>query len=416
MARLALIADDLTGAADSGVQFAQRGLSTVLVLECGLVSDAEVVIVDTESRAVPPEIARAKVHAAVSSLPTVEYIYKKIDSTLRGNPGIELEATMDARHIARAVVAPAFPAAGRTTVGGHQLLNGQPLEYTPFAGDALCSVVDSYIPASLGHQTRLSVGLIELARVRQGAEALAQTMGAREEAVLVVDAVSDEDLLTIVHASTRAGLLRLTCGSAGMAKALAEVMVVECTGAADLGPSERTPVSAEHAPVLIVAGSRNPLTLLQLSHAARATQLAVLDIDTEAMAADVLTEIGRLVAEAGARLSAGESVALSAVDSPYMEALSHTLAQALGQIAARLVSTHKVAGLVLTGGDVALSVCRALGATALSLIGEISPGIPLGQIRGGAQEGSRLVTKAGGFGHEGVLVTAICHLQGAISP
>ena len=94
MLRLVLIADDLTGAADSGVQFVKKGFTTALLLGGGWPIDAEVLVVDTDSRGDPPEIARAKVHAAASSLPTVEFTYKKMDSTLRGNPGAELCAIM----------------------------------------------------------------------------------------------------------------------------------------------------------------------------------------------------------------------------------------------------------------------------------------------------------------------------------
>ena len=411
MAKLALIADDLTGAADGGVQFAKRGFSTVMLVDHGSVSDAEVVIVDTESRADPPETARAKVHAAASSLPPVELIYKKIDSMLRGNVGTELEAIMEARHIARSVVAPAFPATGRTTVGGQQLLNGQPLEETAFAQDPLCPIADSYIPALLGRQMRREVGLIELALVREGVEVLTKAMRGRGEAVLVVDATTEEDLRTVAHAAAKADLAHLTCGSAGLADAVAEVMLLGHVASAT--PKMAEAVGAD-APVLVVAASRTPLTGLQLSRAAQEMGLAVLPVDTEGLAADVSAEICRLVAQAGECLSAGRSVALSAVDSPYVVGLSCSLAEALGEMAARLVSRHMLAGLVLTGGDVALAVCRALGATALSLIEEVAPGIPLGRIRGGPQAGLPLVTKAGGFGQEEAIVTAIRHLRGAI--
>ncbi len=95
-----------------------------------------------------------------------------------------------------------------------------------------------------------------------------------------------------------------------------------------------------------------------------------------------------------------------------MTGLSRGLAGALGEMAARLARQHPLAGLVLTGGDVALAACRALGTTALSLIGEVAPGIPLARIRGGPQTGLRLVTKAGGFGGHEAIITAILRLQG----
>lgn len=409
MAKLALIADDLTGAADSGVQFAKRGFSTVLLVDREPVGDAEVVIVDTETRADPPQIARAKVHDAASSLPSVELIYKKIDSTLRGNVGVELEAIMEARCIERAVVAPAFPTIGRTTVKGRQLLNGQPLEETAFAQDPLCPITDSHIPTLLGRQMGREVGLVELALVREGIGALAAAMRERGEAVLVVDAMTEGDLRAIACAADQADLARLTCGSAGLAEAVAEVILPRHVAATTPETLEGATVDA---PVLIVAASRNPLSGLQLSRAAREMGLAVLCVDTEGLALDASAEIGRLVTQAGKRLSAGHSVALSAVDSPYVAGLSSALTEALGEMAVQLVGQHALAGLVLTGGDVAHAVCRALRARALSLIGEIAPGIPLGRICGGPQAGLPLVTKAGGFGQEEAIITAIRRLQG----
>ncbi|MEA3345627.1 MAG: nucleotide-binding domain containing protein, partial [Chloroflexota bacterium] len=112
-------------------------------------------------------------------------------------------------------------------------------------------------------------------------------------------------------------------------------------------------------------------------------------------------------------ISAGRNVALSLLGSPYVEGLSFTLARALGEMAARLAGRHKLAGLVVTGGDVALAVCRALKATAVSLVTEVAPGIPLGRIRGGPQEGLPLITKAGGFGQEDAIIAAIRCLQGS---
>ncbi|MEA3346424.1 MAG: four-carbon acid sugar kinase family protein, partial [Chloroflexota bacterium] len=343
MVKFALIADDLTGAADSGVQFAKRGLSTALLMDSGSISDAEVVIVDTESRADLPKIARAKVHTAISALPPVEFIYKKIDSTLRGNIGTELEAIMEARGVERAVLAPAFPSAGRITVGGRQLLDGQPLEETVFAQDPLCPIADSYIPALLDQQMQREVGLIELALVRKGVDSLAAAMQDRGEAVLVVDATTEEDLHAIARSALRAGLAHLTCGSAGLADAMAEEVVREGIVPASPKTIEFAPVDA---PVLVVAGSRNPLTGRQLSRAAQEMGLVVLRMDTEELAATTgACPSGResLVAQAGEHISAGRNVALSLLGSPYVEGLSFTLARALGEMAARLAGRHKLA-------------------------------------------------------------------------
>jgi uncharacterized protein YgbK (DUF1537 family) len=410
--RLVLIADDLTGAADSGVQFVKRGFSTALAFGDASPAGAEVLIVDTESRGDAEEVARAKVHAIASSLPPAECIYKKMDSTLRGNVGAELAAIMEARCLERAVVAPAFPHAGRTTVGGRQLLHGRRLEETAFAQDPLCPITDSYLPGVLARQMEYTVGLIGLALVREGVEFLTQAMQAHGEAVLVVDAADERDLETIAHAAAQASLARLTCGSAGLADAIAKLLGA---GHAAAGNCRAREALVLEAPALVVAASRNPLTGLQLSRAAREIELAVLSVDPLRLAADPELEIGRMMSQASQWLDDGRSVALSAVDGRYVPGLSGTVAEALGEVASRLVTRHTMAGLVVTGGDVALAVCAALGAAALSLIGEVAPGIPVGRIGGGPHAGLSLVTKAGGFGREDAIVTSIRFLRGSLS-
>jgi uncharacterized protein YgbK (DUF1537 family) len=406
--RLVLIADDLTGAADSGVQFVKRGLSAELALADTPSTDTEVLLIDTESRNDTPEVARAKVQAIAYSLPPVEFIYKKMDSTLRGNVGSELAAIMKARCLERALVAPAFPRSGRTTVGGRQLLYGERLEDTAFAQDPLCPVTNSYIPAALMCQMECTVGLVGLASVREGVDGLAQALQAHEEAVLVVDAEDDNDLEIIARAAADVGLSRLTCGSAGLADAMAKLLLPEH---AVTGTRIGRDAVVSAAPVLTVAASRNPLTALQLSHASRESDLSVLSLDTVQLALDPDLEIRRLVSGATATLSCNHSIALSTADSPYMPGLSSTVAQALGMVASRLVAQHEMAGLVLTGGDVALAVCAALGAEALSLTGEVAPGIPAGRIRGGPHAGLPLVTKAGGFGREDAIVASMRYLR-----
>ena len=417
MVRLALIADDLTGAADSGVQFAKRGISAILLVDAeaggNTACRVEALIVNTDSRADPHAIARAKLLAIASSLPSVEFIYKKIDSTLRGNVGVELDAIMEARHIERAIVAPAFPPTGRTTVHGQQFLDGQRLEDTSFAVDPLFPITNSHIPTMLSRQMHRKVGLIELSIVRGGADILSEAMTTQEEAVLVVDATSEEDLRTIARAATQANASRLTCGSAGLADAVAEVMLGSHIALAPTVAALSAPRAEDglRAPVLVVAASRNPLTSLQVSHAAEDLRTAHLPVDSQDLAKGATREIERLVAEASEQLRTGHSVIVSAADSPHIAGLGRGLVEALGQVVRQLADQHRLAGLVATGGDAALAVCHALDTTALLLVGEVAPGIPLARIHDGPRAGLRMVTKAGGFGQEEAISTAIRHLQ-----
>ena len=113
--RFGIIADDLTGAMDTGVGFAKIGLDTIVSFGDRIRQPATVVVVSTDSRADDPETAYRKARREASKFPGL-YVYKKIDSTLRGNIGTELRALMDTLGIERSVVCPAFPANKRTVI------------------------------------------------------------------------------------------------------------------------------------------------------------------------------------------------------------------------------------------------------------------------------------------------------------
>jgi uncharacterized protein YgbK (DUF1537 family) len=159
VAKIAVIADDLTGANDTGVQFAKQGLATVVLLNAGNLSSgaaSDVVVIDTGSRALPAAEARARAAEAARLVKSggIGTVYKKIDSTLRGNLGVEIDAIMDGCGLALAVVAPAFPQNGRLTVGGLHLLNGVPLEASEIARDPKMPVCESSLPALLAGQLK----------------------------------------------------------------------------------------------------------------------------------------------------------------------------------------------------------------------------------------------------------------------
>ncbi|MFB0550944.1 MAG: four-carbon acid sugar kinase family protein, partial [Nitrososphaeria archaeon] len=134
-----VIADDFTGACDVGVQFRKRGLETVVLAGAqsltGFEGELDVAVLNTESRNAGPEDAYGKVRDSLGALRKIgaRLVYKKIDSTLRGNLGAELDAIMDEAEVKAVIVAPSFPAQKRTTVDGHLLVNNTPLGRTEFA-------------------------------------------------------------------------------------------------------------------------------------------------------------------------------------------------------------------------------------------------------------------------------------------
>src|SRR4051795_5587820 len=139
-----VVADDLTGAADGGVQLARAGYRTAVAFHGAPIardgSGLDALVLDTDSRALATDSARARVRDAARAVAAAPIVLKKIDSTLRGHVGAEVAAALEASGRRVAIVAPAFPAAGRTTEGGVQRLDGEPVHRTRFAHDPVSPV------------------------------------------------------------------------------------------------------------------------------------------------------------------------------------------------------------------------------------------------------------------------------------
>ncbi|MCJ7549474.1 MAG: hypothetical protein MUQ30_07315, partial [Anaerolineae bacterium] len=200
---------------------------------------------------------------------------------------------------------------------------------------------------------------------------------------------------------------RLLCGSAGLAEALAERLA----GMDIWSPQPAVP-RAQHSGkgVLVVAGSRNPQTLGQIE--ALAADGVPVVRPAVAWFEDAMMGPDAVVAELVAALKGGAAV-LTTAGLPPLPVPGMQLASRLAEAVVALLGARDLAGLVLTGGDAAIAVGRALGATAMRLRGEVEPGVPWGQLIGGGWDGLGVVTKAGGFGNADTLVSAVRFLSAA---
>jgi D-threonate/D-erythronate kinase len=232
MPRVAIVADDLTGACDAAVGFTRAGYRVCVALAPG-VPEADVVAYDLESRHVAPEEAARRVTERVGALRDVPLLIKKLDSTLRGNVAEELRAALDASGRRAAIVAPAFPRYGRTTRGGVQYHDGVPV-HEGFAGrDPVAPARTSDLLALLDARP------LDLGRPLRG--------------VLVADAETDDDLDALVRAAPEDVLW---AGSTGLTQAFGRVL-------------RHTPVAPAPHPaarrVVVAVGSLNPLARRQLA-------------------------------------------------------------------------------------------------------------------------------------------------------
>lgn len=404
--RLAIIADDLTGAMDSSGYFASLGFDTRVVLKPGKKDTADVMVISTDSRGDNTTVASGKVRAAARNLKGMR-IYKKIDSTLRGNIAQEIATVLEELTYEKAIVAPAFPAMGRITENGIMLVNGIPVAETPFANDPISPVTESSIPRRFEQLSGYRIGLITLASIRQGPEYLYREINRRPENILICDTKEETELKTIAAASALAPGRYLLCGSGGLARELYIFLKKTPPGIGAL------PKGKESGPALLVVGSQHPLSAHQLQKARLSFNIPIIRLKLKSLNNDVsdADELKRVVTETVEYLNKGRSLALTLASSRYALASKGQLPVILAELAAAVLTKQNVNGLFLCGGDTAAAVCRRFEVSAIKVRGEVEPGIPWGIITGGIADGVRIITKAGGFGSEKAIVKSITYLE-----
>lgn len=269
---IGIVADDLTGANDTALQFFIKGSNTEIIFDTdeNIQNHPNVgtFALTTESRNIDAKEAAQKVWEGAKKLKdnlSVEYFYKKIDSTLRGNIAVETLAMLDAIGYDAAVIAPAFIREGRITIGGYQLLKGVPIERTDAARDSYAPIYDSYIPDILKKQVNEgfydSIATIQLNVIAKGAGPITSKLNelvSGGKKLIVIDAVSAIDLEQIVLAITKSQYNILPVGSAGLANALGNVWLPE-------NNIEHIQKIIPKLPKLILSGSKNSMTTAQIN-------------------------------------------------------------------------------------------------------------------------------------------------------
>jgi uncharacterized protein YgbK (DUF1537 family) len=384
-ARLVVVADDLTGAADAAAAWGPD-TEVAVVLSAEELPPAEVVAVDTDTRHCAPEEAAAPVAAAVRlGMQAGAALYKKIDSTLRGNIAVELSAALDALRSdglpVTALLAPAFPATGRTVVDGVLRVNGAPLP-DKRGGDL----------QALFHGSRLRTASIGLELLRQGPAAVARAFTDRRirgADVICCDAVTDEDLRILHDVSVKLGSGVLPVGSAGL------IRVAVRRHSPEIIRPRRRRFPAEPS-VLTVVGSCSEVARAQYQVLTAAAGVRTIVLG------DPFGATERATAAAPHRLTQ-DALLVPDPDAPVNREHAAEVAAAMGEVGGRLlIELHeRLAGLVLTGGETARAVLLAAGVRVIDVLGELEPGIVLSTIP--ALDNLPLITKAGAFGDAGTL-------------
>jgi uncharacterized protein YgbK (DUF1537 family) len=394
-ARLLVIADDLTGALDTGVQFANAGVRTIVVPYARLAealrrSETPVLVVDTQSRHLPPRRAGSRVAACVRAARArgIGRFYKKTDSTLRGNVGAELAALLSASRAQELFFVPALPQAGRVTRSGVQFVDGVPLHETGFARDALDPVHGGSIAAIIASQCGMAV--VTVGRGEDPGPALER---AGRPLIVVFDAETDRDLDAIADRLASRAAPCLGAGCSGFAAFLPRLHGLKTGPAAAL---------VLRPPLLVVSGSLNERSLEQL----RAAELA--GTPSHEIDAAAISRPGSRQAAAGTIAEDLRERGVAIVRSPAVRAVrpgtSRALLRAMGRVVGMIVAETDVPTIALFGGDTAFAIVEALGICAFEPLGEIDHGVVAARTTGSRARGAlALVTKAGGFGPADVI-------------
>lgn len=383
-----IIADDFTGANDTGVQMSKRGVDT----EVSLFPNEDVlhssIVLDTESRNLSGNDSYDKVSKTVQTILKNNHfnlVYKKIDSTLRGNVVEELQAVVETYKPEKIIFAPAYPQIGRTTLNQIHFVNDERLKDTEFANDPLKPILIDDINRMLIEGLNEKVTHHGIDDIRNGELSL---IGSKYH---TFDSVVNEDLHQIVSNFIHLDEKILWVGSAGLANAIFK----------ELYPMK---------PSMAVVGSISQVSFDQMNYAAEKGK-KILSIPIE----DIFNKVNidKYVNEAIKILNTNQDIIITAARSrkDYSKTLelgkqknlndddsSWYVQNYLGEITNKLLYQYSISGLFLTGGSTAISVIDKLNGSGCIIESEVMTGIVYSKLVGGNFQGLNLITKAGAFG------------------
>jgi len=421
-----IIADDFTGANDTGIQFIDGDIDPVVLIQPHppLGKDylnVPVLIIDTESRHLRAREAYDKVFHTINFLGdrTKDNVVKKIDSTLRGNVGSEIDALMDACGYSEAFVIPAAPENGRIVKDGMCYIHGVRLHLSEFGKDPFAPVDSSFVPNIISQQTKRKVGLITFRTIQASDADFIHALEHERKAgnkIIVFDALEPAHIKRIVHVASSMRAQRLFVGSSGLGKVLAEKKTESVKKSFFITPR-----------VLFAVGSIKQVSSEQVQHLlANERHVRQIDINVETIIRNREEAISTAVAGIMAidddsthillktvresnknHREDNDEVARSAVKD-----IGEEVADCIGEIVKHVLLRCNIRTLFATGGDTAFNIVRKLHASSIRLKKEILPGIPLCHLSSpDLSEPIYMITKAGGFGEIDTLEKVIDFLR-----
>lgn len=408
MKKYLILADDFTGASDTGVQLRKRGCKTeILISGSSLeVGESNFIVLDTETRTVNPEEAYKITKSSMSELFKKEnfsLVYKKVDSTLRGNIIEEIKAILEVFQAEIVFFAPALPRLSRTTINGVQKIKGIRIMETEFARDPINPVKSDNIIELLREGFSSSPSHVKIENLHLG-----NTIINEQDIFYTFDAESMKDIEKIAEIGLSSSKRILWIGSAGLAEGIFGLLFPQ-------------------KPSLGVVGSISEKTINQLNYAKR-MGMDILEINVPEILSDSLS-VDFFVKEAVSILNKNRNLILTSCMSreKYQESINYgenrkirkeemarITKTLLGEISEKILSQAQISGLFLTGGDTAISVIKSLKSKSSEIILELFSGIVLSKLADGKYKDLFIITKAGAFGEEESIYESLLKLKEGI--
>ncbi len=401
--KVLVLADDLTGANDAGVSLAETGMRVEVAFSTEYQGEPQALILNSDSRALSAAESVKRVSELMEAfLPRFlpRWIIKKIDSTLRGNLGAELEAVMRVLNCSVAVLAPAFPAAGRTTRLGQCYVHGIPVDKTEFATDPKTPVISADIASLVAQQSQISCTFTTPQALNAALERHSDT-----PRVLIIDAQTNQQLDAVIDAVAASAQQVLLVGSAGLCDAMAQRLA-----------------ATKHRTLLAIVGSMSEIAQQQVSCIERHPRVVRVDIDVaSAFEGDASIDAQRIVSALSQNNHCVVTTRPDDAARGRIDALCHQygiertelgerICTYLAQVGQLAIEKSAPGALYLSGGDVAVAVARAMGANGFHITGRVAQCVPYGNFLGSSWQ-KPVMTKAGGFGTETTLLEVLNFIE-----
>lgn len=407
-----IIADDLTGGADAGAQFAKMGFNTILISykDKKLLSNLkdlqnDVIVINTNSREIS-SIRASNIISRIFSYLEDTYcpvVYKKIDSTLRGNIGFEIDAILNATNLNIGFLAPSFPEQERIIAGGLLLVRGTPLSLTEVFSDK-SPVKESYVHKIIRNQSSRKIGRIDLVAVAAGANEIAKTIKLKRKSnseIIIFDAVSRKDLRNIAEAGYLMNKLPLFIGSAGLAQEIAKRILKT----PKKNKTSSSKLSEEYKHMFLICGSLSHIAHKQIEYIKKNQKVKVYELTTsllEKNGEDLQEELRKISLNIADSLKRGHVVLKTTKNRILEKGTINRISPLLGKICysslKSIQAEWKNTAVAITGGATVNSVFNFLRVESFEIQGELYEGIVFGKMVRGYADDLTVITKAGSFG------------------